>query len=372
MSRLNEFRQVAGAPLEYARGLKEDGKPVIGYFCTYTPEELIMAAGANPVRLFGTQEDISLADAHLQSYCCSLVKGGLENALAGRLDFLDGAVFPHTCDSIQRLSDIWRLNTNFKFFADVIMPVKLNTESAREYMRDVLKKFRRDLESGLGVAITDDDVLDAVRKLNIIRECLGEIYALRARDPGLIRGADAYALVKAAMIMDRDKLTAVLPEVVSAIKAGEFAWDTGSAKRLLLVGGVCDHPDIYGLVEDSGGVVVGDDLCMGSRYFELKAEEDGDVMAALADRYLDRPICPAKHASTTYRGERVVRMAQDASADGVVFLLLKFCDPHSFDYPYMRDALNESGVPSMLYEIEDRLPSEAQLKTRFETFIQML
>ena len=138
MDAMREFHEISDNPIKYAATLKDQGRQIIGYFCSYTPEEIIHAAGLHPMRLFGTKEEIHLAEKHLQSYSCSLIRTALADVLAGKLDFLDGTVFPHTCDSIQRLSDIWRLNTGLGFFADVVLPVKLNTESAREYMRDVL------------------------------------------------------------------------------------------------------------------------------------------------------------------------------------------------------------------------------------------
>ena len=132
MKKLTELKKVVSDPYAYIRKYKKkSGKKVVGYFCSYAPEELIWAAGALPVRMFGTNENIHLADTHLQSYCCSLVRGILEEALANRLDFLDGVVFPHTCDSFQRLSDIWRLNITGQFHIDVVLPVKLDTSSAK-------------------------------------------------------------------------------------------------------------------------------------------------------------------------------------------------------------------------------------------------
>ena len=114
MDVLRQFHEISDNPGTYASALKNQGKKIIGYFCSYTPEEIIHAAGLHPMRLFGTKDDIHLADKHLQSYSCSLVRGALADVLSGRLDFLDGTVFPHTCDSIQRLSDIWRLNTTYR------------------------------------------------------------------------------------------------------------------------------------------------------------------------------------------------------------------------------------------------------------------
>jgi len=370
---MEEFYEILNDPYAYGRKCKaEKGSTIIGYFCSYTPEEIICAAGAHPMRLFGTRGDISLADAHLQTYSCSLVRGALEEALRGRLDFLNGTVFPHTCDSIQRLSDIWRLNTEFGFFADVVLPVKLDTESARRYMEDVLHKFKRDLEKGLGRTITDSDMNVAIEKYNEIRECLGTIYQLRSEEPGIISGSNMYTIIKGSMIMDRDDLLEKLPALVEHIQRGEMASDTADRKRIVLVGSICDHPDVYRVLEASDAVVVWDDLCTGSRYFEGTIATAGDPVAAVARRYIERSICPAKHLSMTARGDKIVEIVRSHSADGVVFLLLKFCDPHAFDYPYMKEYLDKAGIPTMLLEVEDQLPAEGQLHTRFETFVQML
>ncbi|MEW6264312.1 MAG: 2-hydroxyacyl-CoA dehydratase family protein [Thermodesulfobacteriota bacterium] len=371
MDLLSDFHRAARNSADYLRGLKAQGRTVIGYMCTYAPEEIITAAGLHPTRIFSGKAEIHLADAHLQAYCCSLVRGVLEEALSGRLDYLSGMVFPHTCDSIQRLSDIWRLNTDFGFFADVILPVKLNTDSSGEYMKEVLARFRRDLAAWLGREITDQALRETVSKYNRLRSCLREIYQLRADNPGLVRGRDVWAIIKGAMIMPRDELLARLPEVIASIKAGHLAWDAGRRKRLLVIGGICDHPDVYDLIEAAGGVAVWDDLCTGSRYFEGPISEEGDPITALAARYYSRPICPAKHVSLTARGANAVGLAREHGAQGAFFPLLKFCDPHSFDYPYLKDFLGRIGVPSLLYEIEDQLPSAGQLATRLETFIEM-
>ena len=184
-----ELREAIAQPSVYAGRLKDDtGKKVVGYVCSYLPEELILAAGAHPLRLLGTKENIHLADSHLQSYCCSLVRGILEEALSGKNDFLDGMVFPHTCDSIQRLSDIWRMNIPCGFHLDCVLPVKLDTESARDYMFDVLAKFRRDLEEKLEMRIAESELKKAIALTNAIRRRLKEIYALRCRFPALLPG----------------------------------------------------------------------------------------------------------------------------------------------------------------------------------------
>ena len=219
MKQLDELYEVIKDSPAYGRKLKENSlRKIVGYFCSYIPEEIIYAAGAHPFRIFGTGENIRLADAHFQSYCCSLVRGALDGALSCKLDFLDGVVFPHTCDSIQRLSDIWRMNVTGSFHIDVVLPVKLDTESAREYMIDVLKKFRTELGEHLQVEITDEKLKNAIRTFNAIREYLKKLYKLKAKNPAMINGSDLHAVVKGSMIMERGHLLEILPAVVAELR----------------------------------------------------------------------------------------------------------------------------------------------------------
>jgi benzoyl-CoA reductase subunit C len=374
MKQIEECYQILKDPNGYVKRFKaESGRKVVGTFCSYAPEEIILAAGAHPFRLFGSGEKIRLAEAHLQSYCCSLVRGTLEDALDGRLVFLDGVVFPHTCDTIQRLSDIWRLNIPGSFHLDLVLPVKLDTDGARQYMIDVLKRFRGELGEKLGGSISDEELRAAIRICNRTRAALTRIYDVKGKRPEVLKGSDLYALVRAAMIMDRGRVATLLEEVAAEIEkksATEAA--APPKKRIFVSGGVCNHPDIYTIIEEAGGEVVGDDLCTGSRYFSGLIDEKADPVTAIAGRHLERVVCPAKHRGLTDRADHLVRLVREKQAQGVIFFLLKFCDPHAFDYPYLKEALDREGITSMVIEVEDRLPADGQLRTRFETFVEMI
>jgi bzd-type benzoyl-CoA reductase N subunit len=371
--RLKPFYEVSADPNDYAkRWQKENKKHVIGYFCSYAPEEIIHAAGALPFRIFNTGNRITLADAHLQAYSCSLVRGALDDALSGRLDFLKGTVFPHTCDSIQRLSDIWRMNTGFDFHIDVVLPVVLNTESARAYMLEVIQKFNRDLANALGIEISREQVLAAAKTCNTIRRYLRNLHDIRIRHPEMLSATDLYTVIKSAMIMDRAALPALLAELMESLLEARQESRPENRKRVVLAGGFCNMLEIFSTIENAGGMVITDDFCTGTRYYEGTVDTGRDIFEAIADRYLQRINCPAKHSGIYSRGEHIVKLARESRADGVIFLYLKFCDPHAFDYPYIKAMLDKEGVPSLLFEIEDQLPSEGQFRTRCEAFMEML
>ncbi len=369
---IERFQKAVKDPGAYARGWKKKNqKDVIGYFCSYAPEEIILATGALPFRLFGARKQIALADAHLQAYSCSLVRGALEDALSGGLDFLKGTVFPHTCDSIMRLSDMWRMNLGFDFHIDLVLPVKLNTQNAREYMIDVMGKFKRDLEREMQTDISSEQIRLSVKTINQIREHLDDLYGLKCQQPSLLSGSDFNAILKGAMIMDRHEVLDMLEDLLEYFRTLDIKVPT-EGKRILLAGGLCNMPDIFDIIESSGGFIVSDDFCTGSRYVHGQVSIQDDMIAAIADRYAERVVCPAKHSALYSRGDHVLHLAQEKNVDGVIFLYLKFCDPHAFDYPYMKEMLDNADIPSMLFEIEDQMLSEGQFKTRCEAFIEML
>ncbi|PKN18373.1 MAG: 2-hydroxyacyl-CoA dehydratase [Deltaproteobacteria bacterium HGW-Deltaproteobacteria-6] len=373
MNHLEEYRQAVSEPAGYARQLKKaSGKKIIGYTCSYTPEEVIMAGGAHPLRLFGTKQNISLADSHLQSYCCSVVRGILEEGLSGRVDYLSGMVFPHTCDSMQRLSDIWRMNIPFGFHLDITLPVKLDTASARDYMADVLKKFADDLGRKLEVEISDEALQKAITTTNTIRQSIRSIYDMRSLYPQLLPGEDLYNIVRASMIMDRDRLAILLAETAAELKERAAGAKPAAVKRILLAGGMCNQPDVYAMIEESGGGIVWDDFCTGARYFTGLTDTGRDPLSGIGERLLNRVVCPAKHADLDGRARHIIGLVKEKNVRGVIFLLFKFCDPHAFDYPYLKERLDEAGIPLMIAEVDDSLPAGGQLKTRFEAFLEML
>ncbi|MCX5846887.1 MAG: 2-hydroxyacyl-CoA dehydratase family protein, partial [Deltaproteobacteria bacterium] len=231
---------------------------------------------------------------------------------------------------------------------------------------------RNDLGGYLQSEITEEKLTNALKTFNTIRGHLKRLYELKAENPGIITGSDLYAVVKASMIMDRSHLLEVLPTVVNELEKKRESAASFQGKRIILAGGVCTHPDIYRIIEEAGGVVVWDDFCTGTRYFDRSVMNDSDPITVIAERFMKRPVCPAKHAGIFTRGENLVKIVKEKDARGVVFVFLKFCDPHAFDYPYMKELLDREGIPSMALDVEDQLPSESQLQTRFETFIEML
>ncbi|MBN1572898.1 MAG: 2-hydroxyacyl-CoA dehydratase [Deltaproteobacteria bacterium] len=371
---LKTFEGVVSDPLGSIKEYKEkEKKPVVGYFCTYTPEEMIHAAGAIPFRIIGENKAVERADGHLQSYSCSLIRTGLDLALLGKLDFVDGTVFPHTCDSIQRLSDIWKVNAKIDYHADVVLPVKLNTESAKKYLIEELGAFRKSLDEHFSTTVSDKKLRESIKVYNEMRDNLSRLYRIKNEAPKSITARDVNNCVKAAMYMPVEEHNRLMAELLADLDKGAKDED---APRVIFSGNLCVFPEILDFVEKAGAYVVGDDMCTGYRYFVTNVDEKkGDDLGpieAIADRIIKRPICAAKHNPDFDRGEFLKSLAREVKAEGVVFLFLKFCDPHSFDYPRLMKSLDEVKIPHILIETEMDNPALGQLRTRIEAFVEMI
>jgi benzoyl-CoA reductase subunit C len=366
-----QLKNLADSPFLFLKNWKaKAGKRILGYFCTNTPEEMIQAAGCLPVRILSSGENLSLASRHLQSYSCSLVQSSLEAALRGDLDFLDGTVFPHTCDSIQRLSDIWAENLHFPFHWDLVLPVKMHTQSARAYMIHELRRFRAALEKFREKLISDEDLRASIALFNENRSLLRDIAQYRYRYPAQISSSQFLAVIKTATFMPKKRHNFMLRTLISQL--GDGRPTPPGRLGLFLAGSVCEHSQVYDLLDSSGAYVLGDDLCTGWRYFSEDASLEGDPIEALADRLARKVPCPCKYNPDIDMGKNLLQRVKDSGARGVIFILLKFCDPHAFDYPYLKERLDRERVPSLVLEIEPGVLPLRSMETRLKAFIETL
>ncbi len=145
----------------------------------------------------------------------------------------------------------------------------------------------------------------------------------------------------------------------------------GDGPRLYLTGAVLDEPRLLDLIDDLGAQVVGDDLCSGSRHFFACPSTDGNPLKTLADCYLQRPPCPTKLAPAHDAAHVLMEQASRVEADGILFVLAKFCEPHAFEVARILPQLRQAGIPCLLLEME-HTPSLEALRTRLQAFVEML
>jgi bcr-type benzoyl-CoA reductase subunit C len=337
----------------------------MGYLCSYVPEEIIHAAGFAPIRVRGWPSSLRRVDAHLQSYTCALCRSTLDQALSGDLGFLDGAVFAHTCDTMQALADLWRANSDESCYVDIVMqPTSLGSPSALPYLIAELERFRDRLGVFAGRSISDADLRASIALYDDTRSLVQCLQVQRGR----MTARQFFAVLDAAQKTPREVFNPLLEDVLSSAKVVAAPLE---GPKLYLVGAVLDEPRLLNLIDDHGAIVVGDDLCSGSRHFVDRVGTDGEPIRALAEYYLRRPPCPTKYVPTHDPAAALVDQMSLAGAEGVVFVLEKFCEPYAFDYAQVTLALDQAGVPHLILEME-HTPSMEALRTRLQAFLEIL
>jgi bzd-type benzoyl-CoA reductase N subunit len=364
------FTEITQNRAEYLREYKErTGKKIFGYFCSYTPEELLHAAGIHPVRLFGGTEDITQADRLIQSFVCPFVRGVLDTALKGGFDFLDGIVHAYTCDATCGLFGIWQRNIETDFTYMYAPPYFLSDSSIKYHVRE-LEKLKRALEEYTGASISREAVEQSIETYNRKRSALKRLYAVRASNPTPIAGTKALDVVLAGMTVPPEDFTdmveALIKEVLRPVGCGQ------DAHRIYISGSELHDAEILQTIEEAGATVVGDDLCTGSRSFHDLVEPGGDPIEALARRYIARTPCPSR-LPVSRRLEFILEGMRECRATALIFVIQKFCDPHLAEQPLLSQSLKEAGIPNMVVETEHRIgPGREQIRTRVQGFLEML
>jgi len=150
----------------------------------------------------------------------------------------------------------------------------------------------------------------------------------------------------------------------------------GDGKRILVSGCPMAIPNwkIPFVVETSGGVIVGEESCVGDRGTQGSVADDGETLdelyEAVARRYFD--IHCAVFTPNDARLERIVAMARELSADGVVHYALQFCTPYETEAALVRRRLREEGIPLLELTTDYGMGDAGQLTTRVEAFLEML
>lgn len=362
-----------------AKELREQGEKVIGYFCAYAPLEMMTAAGFLPYRITGdVKEPITQADAYLETIMCPFIRSCFDIAMKGRYDFLDGLVVPHTCDTVQRIYDIWKYYRKPSYAHFVNVPHMVYPHSYK-FFRAEMGTFKKSIEKFSGSEISEQHLRQAIELHNENRALLRQLCRLRKQEPPLLSGSEMTEIILTGMSIpveeDNELLSSVIEEVTHRQERLER-----KAGRVLLYGAEVDDTTFIELIEDSGANVVMDDTCIGTRHYWHDVEITPDPLNGLTTRYLEKIRCPRTYRETlgSHQADLENRFsylkdyAAEFNVNGVVCYIIRFCDTHEFDVPDVRDYLQEAGLPVLHIEEDYNMAAPGRLQTRMQAFMEIM
>jgi benzoyl-CoA reductase subunit C len=361
------FIDAATGETEQLTKLASEGKKILGYFCTYTPIEVIHASGFIPVRIQGGPQTISKADSLAPSFICPYMRQALEKALAGEYKYLSGIVQAYTCDVACGLTQIWQENIPGELFHTIPLPYRDGPDS-RKFFEAAIEELNVKMQ-GIGGTFTEAALDASLRLYAEIRGVILELYRLRYTGKLPLSAADFLSVIQAGFVTRPEDYLRMLKNLTVEVKDAEAPHVGGIP--VLVSGSLIEDPKILELLEQAGGSVVADDLCTGLRHFYPPAGDGHIAMERLIDRYIRRLPCPARSRAED-RISVILDLIKQSGARAVIFLFQKFCTPHLADHPVFAEALKNEGIPSLALEMGEVGADEGQSRTRLEAFFEML
>jgi bzd-type benzoyl-CoA reductase N subunit len=373
MGALQELAEVSRT-LEnsYVDAWKRDGKKVVGFVCSYMPEEILYAMDILPYRITGRGvQDTSHADSYLTRVNCSFARACLELGFLGQYGFLDGAVWNNGCDHIRRCYDNWKAKIPFAFMYMLPVPHKISPQ-AREWYKGEVLKFREAVEEHFGADLDSKKLADAVATYNETRSLLRRLYDLRTADPPSFTGAEVLTVLSAGTSIPRTEYNRLLRALLEEEKPDSDGASNGKV-RLLVAGSLMDDAEFIANVEDLGAVVVTDALCFGTKNFWNLTDEAGDPLENLIDRYYEHPPCPRMTGAYPQRLSFLREQIERARVKGVILQHIKFCDLHGTDNALLKRDLEKDGIPVMELERQyGPLADAGRIRTRVQAFLERI
>ena len=358
---------------------QEEGKKVFGTFCVYVPDELIFAANAIATGLCGgSQFWVPGGEKVLPTNTCPLIKASVGARLDRTCPFFriaDMYIGETTCDGKKKA---WEILAEDVPVHVMDLPQMKREKDVKAWAEEI-KELKKVIEEFTGNEVTAESLGESIKLINNKRKALSRLYECRKADKVPISGRDALVISQIAFYDDPTRFTQMTnklcDELEQRIKDGVSVVKEGT-KRILLTGTPLAVPNwkLHNIIETSGAVVVCEEMCTGTRYFENLVDETkttvDEQIDALADRYMG--INCACFTPNSARIDDIIRLAKEYKVDGVIDVNLKFCSLYDVEGYTVEKALKEAGIPVMGIETDYTDSDAEQLRTRIGAFIEMI
>jgi len=357
--------------------MKREGRKIVCYYGSRVPVEIIHASGAVQYPLFDggdiepTESALSylLAFANVQSlYQVGQHEMGL-NPITPISDLI--IIDCKETDSV-RVGDVfefkglpvWKLG----------IPQDWEKKIAFNYYKQQLLHLKEELEKLTGKVITDERLVNSIKKYNRIRQLLNKIRSLRKEHPPIIGGEDFIKLNHYALRNDPDVAVRSLEKLYEKLMREKSGF-SGKVARLMAAGRGFAFGDytLLKIIEESGGVLVSELLDEGMVHpGEVKL--DAEPMEDIAEFYY-REMIPSClfNPSWAKRLELMEELRDEYHVNGLLYYLLRFDVIYDYEYPIFSKWADEKGIPFEMIESSYDFSREATetLRTRIESFIKI-
>lgn len=368
---LARMQEVIDNPNEVIKKFKkETGNKAIGCFPVYCPEEIIHAAGMFPVGIWGGHTELDLAKQYFPAFACSIMQSSLEYGLKGTYNELSAVIIPGMCDTLICLGQNWKVAVPKVPYIALVYPQNRKLDSGVTYLVNEFKHVKKELEKIGGKEITEEKLHESIEIYNEHRRVMQEFVALAPKYSKTIKPSVRNLVIKSGFFMRKEEHTDLVKKLISKLNKMQVEECTGS--KVVLTGISLDSKDILEILEENNITVVADDLAQESRQFRTLVPDGKDALERLARQWSNVEGCSLAYDPDKKRGSMIVDKVKANGADGVVFCMMKFCDPEEYDYPVVKKDIESHDIPTLYIEVDQQTSNNEQVRTRVQAFSEML
>ena len=352
--------------------MRETGKDLVGCFPYHTPDEIVYAAGMIPVALWGGNTKFQKADKYLQGFCCGLLRANMEFALNGTYSMLKAVIIPTFCDSMKCVLENMKLAMPKDVpVIGITYPQHRKINAGRAYAITEFERVRKAMEAVSGKIISMKMIDEAFEIYEEYRSAMREFCKIAPDYPLTITAKKRQMIIKAGQFMDKKAYTEKIKGIIEGLK--EQKPEDFQGIKVVVTGISAESPEILDIFEENNIAIAADECSLGSRIWRTPARQGlEDAYSKMAYRIADQKGDTFLYEPEKLRGQIMIDEVKNKKADAIVLFMMKFCDPEEYDYPVYKKEIEKAGIPALYLEIDQQLTSYEQMRTRIQSFREML
>ena len=371
MEMFGRFEEIADSPSKYVdKYLAETGNKAIGCFPVYTPEEIVHAAGMLPVGIWGGQTEVDLAKQYFPAFACSIMQSCMELGLRGSYSHLSGVIIPGMCDTLICMGQNWKSAIKDIPMITFVHPQNRKIQAGVDYLVEEYRHVKNKIEEIKGSEISEAELKASIDIYNAHRAAMREFTELTATHLDTVDSKKRSSVIKSAYFMRKEDHTKLLTELNDMLRA--LPEEKYSGKTVLVTGISMDSKEILDIFEENNIRIAFDNLAQETRQFRTDVPAGDSSLERLAMQWRDIEGCSLAYDPRKKRGQIIAEDVKKRNIDGVVYAMMKFCDPEEYDYPIIKKDIDDAGIPNLYIEIDQQTTNNEQVRTRIQTFAEIL
>ena len=365
--------EVHGLRIEELLKAKESNRKIIGTYCVFVPEEIIIALDAICVGLCaGAEIGYEHAERYLPRNICPLIKSFFGFTLAKVCPYVEACdllVGETTCDGKKKAYEIF---SEIKNLYTMEIPQLKNIHDL-SLLFEEYKNFAKFLENFTKKKLSFKNLKKAIEIVNRKRRALMKLMEIRIKNPECISGKDALLINQISFYDDPVRFSEKLEELNRELESRE---NKLNKPKILISGCPMAIPNwkIPHIVESLGGIIVSEESCIGLRNIRHEVSTSGetveDLIKNIAERYFK--IDCACFTPNKERLENIKNLAENSNIDGIIHYSLQFCTPYLMEEYKVEKEIEDMGIPILKIETDYSQEDVGQLKTRIQAFLEMI